>query len=520
MTDFRLAWRVGLLALLLLAYAVPSRGTADEAAAPAVDPVAALEPASSYKSLRAQIPVFSRESFEAERLKGTAEIDALVEELRACYRKDDVEGLDRIVQRYRDKPYTLVWGKSALKHVYYWLGLLAPDETGEDHEKWLNSWVDARPKSATPRILLAHRYIKWAWDARGSGFAGEVTDEGWKLFRERLERAEALLSQAEKLEHPDAELYATRIQVAQGLGADRDEVDAAIALGIKLDPTYHPLFESAATYLLPRWHGAQGDVEAFADGLKEQLGEDLGSEMYMRVALEVLPYERSRFFSNTSFDYEKILAGWLSFGAKYRSHLNYQNEMAYLATVQRDRAVIFRLMSALDDEQLAESTWGSIDTAKAWRRWSEWKVDPGEAIQVFPADRAPLRAVAFSPDGARLATFGMRSVDPALIWDVKSARLQSRLPSTREPIHAYAVSADRTFALAGGGNVNELSPKLILWNLGDNSVFPRATPAPTSVINGIAFSHRGDRFGSVRLRDYDLGSRGSGGRGRVDRHVR
>ncbi len=451
----------------------------------------------ALKALRDQVPEIDAEVFEAERLKGTEELGAIHKELQDCYHNDDFEGLDRIVQRYRDKPYTLVWGNSALKEVYVWLASLSPEQTGEQHEAWLNKWLDARSRSATPRILLARRYMVWAWEARGSGFAETVTDEGWELFHQRLEQAEAYLSQAEKSEHPDAELYALRVAIAKGLSADRDVVDAALAAGIKLDPGYHSLYEATATYLLPRWHGQPGEVEQFAEDLTKQLGAELGSEMYMRVAITVLSYERSRFFTNTSFDYDKILAGWLAFSAKYQSHVNYQNEVAYLASIQRDRETLFRLLNALNDDQLSDFTWGSTDSAKAWRKWSATKVDPGEAIQVFSADRAALREVAFSPNGRQLVTFGMRSVDPVLIWDVATGRLQSRLLSTREPIFAYAVSADRKFALAGGGEAIESSPKLILWSL-DDSALPGATPAPTSIVNGVAFSHRGDRFASVQ----------------------
>ena len=34
-------------------------------------------------------------------------------------------------------------------------------------------------------------YTEYAWDARGDSFAGDVPEEAWPVFRERLQKAEA-----------------------------------------------------------------------------------------------------------------------------------------------------------------------------------------------------------------------------------------------------------------------------------------------------------------------------------------
>src|SRR5262249_33251614 len=58
---------------------------------------------------------------------------------------------------------------------------------------FFETWRDLRPsidqalgKSNLGEVLKGEAYIEWAWTARGHGYADTVTEEGWKLMRERV----------------------------------------------------------------------------------------------------------------------------------------------------------------------------------------------------------------------------------------------------------------------------------------------------------------------------------------------
>ena len=72
-------------------------------------------------------------------------------------------------------------------------------EDWEDHLKLAQSWVDATPRSITARVVLARFYIDYAWYARGVDTADSVTNSGWKLFGQRLDKAKATLDEASNL---------------------------------------------------------------------------------------------------------------------------------------------------------------------------------------------------------------------------------------------------------------------------------------------------------------------------------
>src|SRR5262245_53732281 len=54
----------------------------------------------------------------------------------------------------------------------------------------------ARPNSTVPLLLKGTVFTHYAWDARGSGTADTVKEDGWKLMAERLAEAEMALTQA------------------------------------------------------------------------------------------------------------------------------------------------------------------------------------------------------------------------------------------------------------------------------------------------------------------------------------
>ncbi len=49
----------------------------------------------------------------------------------------------------------------------------------------LRAWRDACPKSVAPAVCIAELYLRYAWAARGGGWAHEVADGAWKKFHTR-----------------------------------------------------------------------------------------------------------------------------------------------------------------------------------------------------------------------------------------------------------------------------------------------------------------------------------------------
>ncbi|MCY3737188.1 MAG: T9SS type A sorting domain-containing protein [Gemmatimonadaceae bacterium] len=136
-----------------------------------------------------------------------------------------------------------------------------------------------------------------------------------------------------------------------------------------------------------------------------------------------------------------------------------------------------------------------------------WEVASGDMRSLNDASRY-VRAVAFSPDGATLASGeeGSRTVQ---LWDVASGQLRSTLEGHRYFTSALAFSPDGT-TLASGGGYGGFQPEetlVLLWDLASGQV--KATlEGHTRTVQGLAFSPDGTTLASVgdRLRLWDVAS--------------
>jgi hypothetical protein len=115
--------------------------------------------------------------------------------------------------------------------------------------------VKARPTSALPLTLKGDAYTSYAWDARGSGYADTVTEEGWRLMRERLAVAEAALTEAWKRDSRDGRTATLMIRVEMGKGKDRDAMETWYKRAMAADPNNLAAVQQKMLYLEPKWHG-------------------------------------------------------------------------------------------------------------------------------------------------------------------------------------------------------------------------------------------------------------------------
>lgn len=160
-----------------------------------------------------------------------------------------------------------------------------------EHLKKLATWRDEFPESPTPLVVLARSYIRYAWDARGVGTSNTVSEVGWELYGQRVEEAHRLLEESLKLGAKDGEVFTRLVEVAKAASLPVEQTRTWVEEGRKVDPTYYPLYQSMAEYLLPRWHGEPGDIEKFAGDLVEQMPGDDGLIAFALVAQQITYYD-------------------------------------------------------------------------------------------------------------------------------------------------------------------------------------------------------------------------------------
>lgn len=128
-------------------------------------------------------------------------------------------------------------------------------------------WQKATPDTSEILAFKGHFYIKFAWDARGGGWANSVTENGWKQFGERLAIAEQALTQSWEKDHNNALAAQRMLTVELGQGKGRDRMELWYKRALAADPDDLKAVTAKMYYLEPKWHGSPQDMLGFAHEL-------------------------------------------------------------------------------------------------------------------------------------------------------------------------------------------------------------------------------------------------------------
>lgn len=261
-----------------------------------------------------------------------------------------------------------VWG--------YYEGLDTPplgDKATEDD--WniqidaLKAWVAARPESGAARIALAGLYDNFAQHARGSGYANTVSDEGWKLYGQRIALAASTLEDAAKLKDKSPYWYSLMFDVALAQGWTKAQAKELVDASVAFEPTYYNLYRQYANFLLPKWYGEDGDAQAFAEQISTQLGGEQGKFVYFEIASTIVCGCNSGDPSQIkTLSWPKIKDGYATLGQLYGYSSLKANRFAYMAMLAHDKPAARAAFAAIGDNW-DQSVWQrQLDflEAKAW----------------------------------------------------------------------------------------------------------------------------------------------------------
>ncbi len=117
--------------------------------------------------------------------------------------------------------------------------------------------------TSTALLAKGRAYLTYAWQARGTGYANTVSDDGWKLMRERLQIAAEALEAAWKINPTDPAICLEMMRVELGESKGRDRLETWFQRGMKLAPASYDICYQKLEYLRPRWYGSMKEMVSF-----------------------------------------------------------------------------------------------------------------------------------------------------------------------------------------------------------------------------------------------------------------
>ncbi len=150
-----------------------------------------------------------------------------------------------------------------------------------------------------------------------------------------------------------------------GLGQDieKPEFDAIFNRATNSAPDYKGYYLRRAFYLLPRWHGAQGEWESDLASSADRIGGEKGDELYAQV---VWCMHKAHMFTNifkqNNLSWQRIDKGFDVIEKDFPDSLAAKSEAAHLAVLAHDRK---------NARKYFDQTEGKVDSSE-WRSLDEY----------------------------------------------------------------------------------------------------------------------------------------------------
>lgn len=290
--------------------------------------------------------------------------------LRQLLEQQNFKELNCIADSERSSKEKLPGGMWRVHEFYWSIKEMQGHPTQEDWNsrlKLAESWVAATPRSITARVVLARFYIDYAWDARGADTSDSVTDSGWKLFGQRLDKAKATLDEASNLPTKCPEWFLAMQDIALGQGWDRAQAEDLLQRAIAFEPDYYYYYRSYSYYLMPQWNGADGDAAKFAALSADHIGGDAGDILYFQIGEKVVCACNEPEFGHLSWP--RLQKGYDLLEKKYGVSQSNLNRLALMATKAGDSVVADGAFKRIGDDW-DKSAWMTQEYFNQNKTWA------------------------------------------------------------------------------------------------------------------------------------------------------
>jgi hypothetical protein len=256
---------------------------------------------------------------------------------------EDFAQLEQIARQNRADKGRLVGG--VWKTYAFYEGLGNPTAGQEKNEayyalqiKRAKKWIAAYPDSTAARLALAHIYLDYGWNARGSDYADKVSESQWKKFGSGSTYAKSLLLEAASLKERDPAWYSMMQQLALAESWDKALVRELFDQATVFEPGYYHYYRQYANYLLPQWYGEPGELVTFADEVFSRVSDPQASMLYFYTVGTITCYCQEAMEELPKASYAKAKQGYDYVSRFYGvSNLN-ANRLAMLAFTFKDQA--------------------------------------------------------------------------------------------------------------------------------------------------------------------------------------
>jgi hypothetical protein len=292
--------------------------------------------------------------------------------------------LDLLADKYRKYEERTSSGVWKLDEFYTAFG---SDIDARNTKQWddyianLEDWIHENPASPTPRIALAWTLVKRAWAHRTTLPAKQVRPEAWQAYEYYISQSKNYLLQNKPLTSQDPHWYKVMATIAMAESWSKEEFIKLIDEGTTRYPYYYGIYFSAASYLLPRWHGSFEELDAFAMAAVEKTKQKDKNGLYARIYWSATgTIKKHRLLAESAVNWEKMKQAIFDVLEQYHDQWNINN-FAYFSCLAKDKETTRKLTGMVTEP--IRGVWEATEVYEACKNWANGK-DPGILDMIMP----------------------------------------------------------------------------------------------------------------------------------------
>lgn len=230
----------------------------------------------------------------------------------------------------------------------------------------VEAWIKAVPASKCAPLVLANLWLSTAWQARGRGYSTSVTPEGWRLFSERIRKANEVLDQHQHLNKLNPEWFALKVSVLGQLEGDHEqEILGWVGQSLVQFPSNYEAAETATLRYLPKWGGNWVRLDSYIESVAHLADGSEGDEVYSRLYWNMYTKRwidvREDFRAGTRIDWLRFKRGLYNLMKRYPESQGIKNSIAAFACRAEDKDTYLRLRPLFrDDDATTMNDWAAM----------------------------------------------------------------------------------------------------------------------------------------------------------------
>lgn len=303
--------------------------------------------------------------------EGTEARQRLAGVAMAHFINDRFDELEKMANEMRSTKARFADGGWKIFAFYDWpLRNIQSEKTWDIIFQGLQRWREKYPASITARVTTANAYVKYAWIARGDGFADSITESGRLHFKERLGRAYSFVQATPPKAEDDCPYRYIALQnISKGLGWEKEAQRRIFEIAVQLEPDFFGFYTSRAFTLLPRWYGEEGEWLKFAEDATKYTSAREGESIYTRIASNI--YDNGvDIFKEKGMSWPRMKQGFRDIARNFPDSQLNLNSFCQFACRAGDKETTKELVQKIGAKPLME-TWKTQAGYENCRTWAE-----------------------------------------------------------------------------------------------------------------------------------------------------